>query len=72
MKNLFLDFWKDIKEHFGITPIKGIHNSITFSNKKISENYGVIILSKRLTKGGKSEVYGNLVFDNELYNIFNL
>jgi hypothetical protein len=67
-----MTFWNDVKAHLKIKPTKGLYNCIIFCNKnKQFQNSGVILLSKRLTKEGLKVFYGNLIFDEDLFKIFN-
>jgi len=68
-------FWKNLKDRISprmdIKIIEGNYNCIIFKNKnKKPVDSGIIILSTRITKKGEEKFYGNIIFDEELINLF--
>lgn len=64
-----IKFWKDVKDNFGSEHKKGKYNCVVLENKEPTSS-GVLILSKRADKQGTIKMFGHLIMDYELAQIF--
>lgn len=70
-KDKALPFWHEIETQFRLRPTSSILSYVLLANKVKPDDSAIIILSKRATKDGKLNYYGNLILDTELVNVFN-